>query len=378
MKPCDAESANKLIENSYRELAQNAFFFTGLEKVSARIRADEIGERYVWSFSACRRDPQLLGVGISCQLLELNSARGQLDETWMVATSEDTRIPENHKATAVGLKLTKANLVVQLAIRLKPVIGDQMKFWLFSTLRLPRATSFPFHLNARFAISSNRQSIVFDSPDSQETRDPKSDFNAWILTEVVPTLYLSSLTHVIGHKIDSHILPHKRWWLLKPTDDISKHVSRSFLTLLGKSDSRVFKSTDGQLHSFGNAVFVKAGHDRLVDMVVHTLALLKTPRLVTEYASTGLALLETAKTVDEAYVRSALNKITLEMVQHLYMHGTINAEVLFSLLLYICNETPLAGLPLLILSTNLLALIPGPSGQRIYFSYNAAHADLPL
>jgi len=108
VKPCDAESANKLLEHSYRELAQNAFFFTGLEKISARIRAErhETAERHIWSFSASRRVPQLLGGdGLSYRLLEITSARGRLDETWMVATSESTRIPESHKTTTMGLKL---------------------------------------------------------------------------------------------------------------------------------------------------------------------------------------------------------------------------------------------------------------------------------
>ena len=333
---------------------------------------DETGGRYLWSFSAVRRVPKLLGDGLSYRLLEIASIRGRLDQNiWLVATSEGTRIPENHKTTAMRIKLTKPNLVVQLAIRLRPAMNDQIQFWLFSTLRLPRVTTLPFHLDAPFAISPNRQSIVFDSPDSLDSRDPKSDFNAWILTEVVPPLYLSSLAHVIQHYTPSHILPHRRWWLLEPTDDISKHISRSFLTLLGKSDRKVIKSTDGRLQTFGDAVFAKADHDSLVDILVR----LRVPRLVTEYASPGLAMLETARTVNETYVRSVLNK-TLGKVQHLYMDGIIKLEDLVALLDYMRNETPLAGLPLLVLSTGLLVPIPDALGQRIYFPHIAGHADL--
>ena len=376
-KPCDAENAIKLLENSYRDLAQNAFFFTGLESISARIRADDIGGRYLWSFSALRWVPRLLKNGLSYRLLEIASIRGRRDENlWIVATSEGTQIPENHKTTAMGLKLTKANLVVQLAIRLKPAMDDQVKFWLFSTLRLSKMTTLPFHLDAPFAISPNQQSIV-DSPDSRrESRDPKSDFNAWILTEVVPPLYLSSLTHVVIQQYTpSHILPHKRWWLLNPTDDISKHVSRSFLTLLGKSDSKVFKSNDGRLQAFGDAVFAKADHDSQVDVVVNILVRLKAPRLVTEYASTGLATLEMARTINGAFVRSALNEISKKL-QHLYMNGIIKLGDVVALLDYVRNETPLTGLPLLVLSTDVLVPIPDALGQRIYFPHIAAHADL--
>ena len=374
--PCDAERAIKLLENSYRDLAQNAFFFTGLESISARIRTSEIDVRYLWSFSASRCVPKLLGNGLSYHCLEITSTRGRLDENlWIVTASEGAQIPENHKTTAKGSKLAKANLIVQLAIRLKPAMDDQVKFWLFSTLRLSRVTPLPFHLNAPFAIPPNQQSIVFHSPDSRESRDPNSDFNTWILTEVVPPLYLSSLTHAIKQHTSLYSLPHKRWWLLKPMDDISKHVSRSFLALLGKSDSKIFKSVDGQLQTFGDAVFARAGHGSLVDNVVNILARLRVPQLVTGYASTGLAMLKTARTVNGVYVRSALSEIS-EEVQHLYVNGIIRLEDVVALLDYIRNETPLAGLPLLVLSTDLLVPIPDASGQRIYFSHIAAHADL--
>jgi len=386
--------AKSLLETSYCELAQNAFFFTGLKKITGRILTDQNEERFIWSFLGRHQSSQRfgsgppyrkerlvwsilgrhqssqgLGPGLSYHLLQITS--GDMDETWMISTSKGTQIPDLHKTTAAGLKLTSTNLVVQLAIRLKPDLDGSSKSWLFSSLRLPRTTSLPFHLSARFAISSNRQSIVFDSPDSRKARDPKSDFNAWILAEVVPPLYLASLTFIIKHETMQHVLPHKRWWLLEPADDISHHVSQAFLTLLAQSDNEIFKSISGSLLSFSNCVF--AGQ---IDPIVRALYVLNAPRLVTEYIPTALAKLTTATAVNEAYVRSVLMETSLETIKLHYADGAIRLEDLLALLRYIRKETALAGLPLLISATNIPILIPDISGRRIYVSGMAEHADL--
>jgi len=360
--------AKRLLETSYCELAQNAFFFTGLEKITGRIRTDQNEEQFLWSFLGRHHSSQALGPGLSYHLLQITS--GDLDETWMISTSKGTQIPDLHKTTAAGLKLT-GTLVVQLAIRLKPDLNESSKSWLFSSLRLPRTNSLPFHLSARFAISSNRQSIVFDSPDSQNARDPKSNFNAWILAEVVPPLYLASLTFIIKHEAVEYVLPHKRWWLLEPTDDISHHVSQAFLNLLAQSDNEIFKTIDGSLVSFANSIFAKQ-----VDSIVRALHVLNAPRLVTVYVPTGLAKLDAATPVNAAYVRSVLRETSLETIKLHYTNDIIKLDGLLAILRYIRKETALAGLPLLVSATNIPILIPNTSGRRVYISDNAEHAEL--
>lgn len=370
--------ANRLLKTSYRELAQNAFFFTRLEEITARVRTDKDAGQPIWSFLCHRQNSQALSgaSGLSYRLLEITSGRKRLQETWLISSSEGIPIPEIHKATATGLKLTDANLIVQLGIRLEPNLNETPKSWLFSSLRLPRTTSLPFHLSTRFAISSNRQSIVFDSPDSRRARDPKSDFNAWILAEVVPPLYMASLTFIINHQIPDHVLPDKRWWLQIHTDDISKHVAGAFHTLLAQSGDKLFKTTSGALLSFSNSVFAKFTGQN--DPVIRTLQALNAPRLVTDYVSSGLAKLDSATTVNETYVRSVLAKTSLESIRILYTGGTITLDDLLALLryIYVRKATDLAGLPLLVLSTDIPVLIPDTSGQKIYLSDIAEHADL--
>jgi hypothetical protein len=368
-KSCDAEQARILLESSYRELALNAFFFTNLGTISAKICTNLHGHLSLWSFSAGRGAPAPLSSGHSCHSLQITSEKG--DQTlWMISTSKEIAIPTVHDTTAAGLKLTNKKLVVQLAIRLNSELKE--KSWLFSTLRLPRVTSLPFHLNARFAISSNRQSIVFDSPDSSKARDPKSDFNGWILTSVVPPLYLASLAFLVQQQ-EKQVLP-RRFWFLKSNDDISKHVEDAFLSILATSDHALFKSIDGSLLSFKNSVFWKG--DELSREIVQVLTLLKAPRLVTSYVSSGLATIETARRVDPAYARDVLSNTSLERIRLAYDDKTITFDNMLNLLLYIRREMPLVGLPLLVSSTNVPVCIPDTSGQRMYLSNFQTHAEL--
>ena len=64
-KRCDPKMAKRLLETSYRELAQNAFFFTGLEKITGRILTDQNQERFFWSFFGRHQSSQRLGPGPS-------------------------------------------------------------------------------------------------------------------------------------------------------------------------------------------------------------------------------------------------------------------------------------------------------------------------
>ncbi len=368
-RSCDAEQARILLDSSYRELALNAFFFTSLGTISAKICTNSHEHLSLWSFSADRGAPAPLSSGHFSHSLQITSEKGD-QALWMISTSKENAIPAVHDTTAAGLKLTKKKLVVQLAIRLKS--EPREKSWLFSTLRLPRVTSLPFHLNARFAISSNRQSIVFDSPDSSKARDPKSDFNAWILTDIVPPLYLASLAFLVQQQA-KQVLPG-RFWFLRSKDDISKHVEDAFLSILATSDHALFKAIDGSLLSFKNSVFWKG--DELSGEIVKVLTSLKAPRLVTSYVSSGLPTIETARRVDAAYARDVLSNISLERIRLAYDDKIITFNNMINSLLYIRKETPLVGLPLVVSSTNVAVCIPDTSGQRMYLSNLQTHAEL--
>lgn len=170
-----------------------------MEEISASYLAAGNDFKYLWRLSATRIPISLSGGDLLRCILDVNGVA----EEWLIVTSNE-RIPTCHDVTAVGLKLRpQSAMKVQLAMKVSLKDTKEPESYLFSTLRLPKATSLPFHLHSRFAISSNRQSIVFDPADSRNDRDSKTSFNVWILEKIVPTLYLSALEYLLHSCEDS-------------------------------------------------------------------------------------------------------------------------------------------------------------------------------
>ncbi|KAF9522956.1 hypothetical protein CPB83DRAFT_911009 [Crepidotus variabilis] len=371
---CDVSRVQMLLEKSYRELSQNAFFFTSLAKITAQIHHEFDAEEVqnVWTFSA-EREHQNSTSSSKLRYHHIKLFLESEQQDWLVLASRGIDIPEVHSTTATGLKLTSSGFSVQIAVQTSPRRSKPDFGWLFSTLRLPRRSSLPFHLNARFAISSNRQSIVLDSPDSQKMRDAKSAFNAWIFAEVVPALYLNALEHfvAIGTPRD---LSSRRWWLLEPgvDDGISRVVSESFLKLLTLTDIPLFRTVNGCLISFKKAVFESKKEEDA--HIASLLKILEAERLVLGYST--LSRFNQATLVDASYVAGIMKMTSLESVAELCQKKKLFVEDLIDILLYICQTHITPGLPLLMLSSNIVASIPGASAAPIYFSHIAGHAKL--
>ena len=292
-------------------------------------------------------------------------------ERWLISSSGDTVIPEIHETTARALKLANETTVVKLAINVQPSEG-KIDARLFSTLPLPMATSLPFHLHARFAVSSNRQSIVFDSPDQRLERDAKSAYNSWILQNVVPSLYLATLEVVIDCR-EPEFLRSGRWWLTNTPDDISHHTAVAFHKILPLSnDSKFFtvdhiKSGATQRLGFREAVFAQCSTDSADEKIIDALVILGAPQLVTSYPS--LAKLPSARRVDASYVKDVLlNHVSKQAVNDLYASKALTPRTLIRLLSYVRNEpsASLVGLPLLLLASGAPLNIPGIDEPCIY------------
>lgn len=299
-----------------------------------------------------------------------------VEEEWLIATSNETPIPTCHDMTAVELKLRpQSAMKVQLAIQVTLKDAKEPESYLFSTLRLPKTTSLPFHLHCRFAISSNRQSIVFDPVDSRNNRDSKTSFNVWILEQLVPPLYLAALEHLLHLSSDSSSrrFDNKHWWLSGSSDEISSVVGNAFRRLLPEVDNLLFKSADDRWISFRDAVFSGEETRRVRDILLQ----LKANRFVSSYRHSELSEIPSAKLVGTDFVkRVLLNPATLALFQNLYDEKKISATDIRSILEYVAKDPPLTGLPLLILSTGKLAEIPGADMSTVYVASDPSHAAL--
>ena len=264
---------------------------------------------------------------------------------------------------------------VQLAIQVTMNDAKEPESFLFSTLRLPKATSLPFHLHSRFAISSNRQSIVLDHVDSRNNRDPKTSFNVWILEQLVSPLYLSALEYLLHFSSDSSSrrFDNKYWWLSGSSDEISSVVGDAFSRLLLEADNPLFKSANDQWISFRDAVFSRDETRRIRDILLQ----LKAVRFVSAYRHSELTKIPSAKVAGTDFVKQVLlNPATLEFFHNLYDEKKISATDIRGILEYVAEDPPLTGLPLLILSTGKLVEIPGANRSTVYVASDPSHAAL--
>jgi len=265
---------------------------------------------------------------------------------------------------------------VQLAIRITPSDVQEPESYLFSTFRLPKTTSLPFHLHSRFAISSNRQSIVFDPADSRNNRDSKTSFNVWILEQIVPPLYLSALEYLLhsfsdlsGCRFDS-----THWWLSGPSDEISSVVKAAFRKLLPDVNNPLFKSAANEWISFRYSVF-SGSEPRCVRDVLRAL---KAFNFVFSYRNSGITEISAAKIVDTGFVKQVLLNHFFSL-KFLFGRRKITTTTIRDILAYVSKDAPLVGLPALIYSTdNGVKLIQIPEANRstIYFSSSSSHAAL--
>ncbi|KAF8912158.1 hypothetical protein CPB84DRAFT_758744 [Gymnopilus junonius] len=375
-KTCGYSATRDFILGGYRDLAQRAFFFTQMKRISAtEITA---GRSYrLWVTSAKRSSVHALGENFSLFTLQVKPDDAlKNEEVWFVTTSETTEIPNEHEVTAVELKLQpQSKMKVQLAIN-PEYFGDKpLETYPFSTMALPRSISLPFHLNARFAISSNRQGLVLNSADSQNKYDRKTSFNTWILAVIIPPLYLASLEYLVhvGDSFKDKFTDH-RWWLLKCSDETSKITRSGIFSALAIADSRIFRSADRQWISFRDSVFSKE-EPREVKKILNTA---RTPNFVPIPRRMDISALPSAKIVDPEFVNKALlrDHTILATLQQQLFSGDICDEDIFKTLHYIRQVPPMGGLPLLLLSKGDLVEIPKAGHAQVFISGDLSHFSL--
>ena len=297
----------------------DAFFFTNLTHVSANTRANSLISQ-MWIASAKTIDseqPVALWDGCSMRRMHLCRPNSSSKEDWLVATSSGTDIPTEHHRAAADVKLDiDTPFVVDIAIRLdhpspQGAAGrlkhpKEVPMHLFSTLRFPEEIRLPFHINAVFSISANRQGIVLHPPDRHtDAREPKSAFNAWILSDPIPNLYLAVLEHLVSdhEKVLKGRFDH--WYLGERSNGnaVTDIVKASFAALLPSSQHHIFRTITRSLIPFSSALFSNSESP----VVTEIFKLLQHGTFVDKFQASAITRLKGAATVRPANLVSILS-----------------------------------------------------------------------
>ncbi|KAJ7578054.1 hypothetical protein C8J56DRAFT_1031317 [Mycena floridula] len=246
--------------------ACNALFFTSLNSISAR-HHQQISQN-LWSVSASRStesasdSQRFYHHRITLTIDQPLRQAQKRTESWIITKSLTAVTFAPPECTAVlhdlKLKAPDAKLVVRLALPAPLSQSGREHSHLFSSLRLPaEETSLPVHIDAQFALAQDRRNIRFEPADPRGNRVPEAAYNLWILQEVVPPLYLWSIS-VAQQKVKA--ASNFQWWpeTLQVKDEKSETVGnvvgKALFATASTTSEKIFRTFNG-LVAPASAVF---------------------------------------------------------------------------------------------------------------------------
>ncbi|EAU81693.2 hypothetical protein CC1G_02709 [Coprinopsis cinerea okayama7 len=192
-------SAFKQLLQEFRSTAAQSLLFIKLRRIEAFSCLYSGKASPLWIVSASRTDTARDDSNfiVTNTSIEEEGIGGQLTPArWLVvsATISPDNIPENLSTNLKRVKHVRVGLAAPFSRR-----AQQCRF--FSTLPLAITTELPVHVNASFALSSDRRGIRHDTYNSAETA-----FNQWLLSEPLVQVYLAMLEEI------ARTQDNAQWW----------------------------------------------------------------------------------------------------------------------------------------------------------------------
>jgi hypothetical protein len=207
----------ELVGSKFRRLAELSLFFTPLTDIKG-YRRDSLGTlQQTWAFS-CMRELTHEAGDLQCRQLSID--QGHERHEWLVAR-KTAPLPREFQGLSAKHRLPPS-LSIGLAASVRHrALGRREDRLAFSTMPLPVVLSsgVPVHVNAPFILADDRQSMRFDDTGLGNL---ESEFNRWLLREVVPPLYYYLLSHLPRTK---NIFD---WWPRTPKDPLTTVIVDGF------------------------------------------------------------------------------------------------------------------------------------------------------
>ncbi|VDC01297.1 unnamed protein product [Peniophora sp. CBMAI 1063] len=222
---------------------------------------------------------------------------------------------------------------------------------LFSHLPLPITTTLSFHVHASFILAEDRRSIRLDDTSFANS---ESAYNRYLLSSLVPNLYLSVLHHWPTSSRAGDSLASSRFWPSPHGDRISQLIVDPLYRTAGEDSRAICESVTGARVAPSDAIFTGGLHGE----VVRGLELLQPPNLVTKPAT---ALERTSiRRLDAGTARVYVSQSESRLSQ-LYAEGQITIPQLLALIRFILGNDQFGG------SLNDLRLLPLADGSLVQF-----------
>jgi len=373
------EITRRIIE-PFHESASNCLLFTRIDTIVALIRNPSGDQTQLWSFEAYRTQGLIEeATGFSVTDIIITDAVGS-DFVWKVAKASVSGdyIPHELRTPLVAQRRLRLPAVAGLALSLShhnPQVHRSYKF--FSTLPLGIATSLPLHVMASFVLSSDRRQIRLD-----EYGDPETQYNRWLLSKVIPSLYLFLLEHSlqIEDSVDNiEPVDNVEWWPRHRSDDdiLSRIVVEAFYSdpvNLKSCSRRVFRSFNYPSLSLSPQDAVLSGDEP--SGIAEALTSLRSTRIVKLSRGAHRLAVEKAGivTVNPAFLRDEIAQYP-EII-------TSEPKILEDIIAFLSNPKLegaglLVGLPILPLQDGSFGTFQEKSNPESYYVWMPQLPDVP-
>ncbi|TFK63721.1 hypothetical protein BDN72DRAFT_963728 [Pluteus cervinus] len=366
--PCSLPTNRSLVDwcgllQGYQDLGRNGFFFTRMNRLGAgyiSFQSEELKDEYWWRGHVLKREvAQRACHTVTDMELSLNLyGERATSEHWIITTSTypSSHAPDQFQPILYDLKIRQSNdpITIQTAF---PLFPYSEKFYLFSTLRLPQAIGLPFHLQAPFAIPSSRRHIHFDSRDATGGTTLPTDYNTWVLRELVPKHYLPTLETL--RPMSPGFWTH--WPCPEASDDLSHVVSESFYNQLPTSSSIILQSLSNSWLAPGQARYCLESSDSIQTILRH----LEGDSVVRPHKRIRPAFTNYPSVITPNLLAQVLYSYR-EEIRNLFASGTLSPVDIDNLLAHLLRGgVDISDLPLLVMADENLCF--RRASEKIYY-----------
>jgi hypothetical protein len=195
-KPVNPTFVKGLLKNKFLQVARESLLFLNMGRVEVQVQSSH-GIEALWSVTSLQADPNEKESKKANRVATLIDEAGiRTQELWYIVNSTLPRdgLPEEFKILFDSYRVPK-DIKTGIAAHLPtgPLDSVQRQQYIYSTLRLPIPISLPVHLNAPFILAPDRRSIRFDGVGQLNL---ESQFNHWLLVQLIPPLYCRLLADV--------------------------------------------------------------------------------------------------------------------------------------------------------------------------------------
>ncbi|KAG8947704.1 hypothetical protein FRC04_010548 [Tulasnella sp. 424] len=377
-----AVGASEVVNRFYAYASQSLFFTKSVGSVSAMRRDPDLSIRPIWSVTASREtirdgpDNSMLASCLELQLITPNSGR-PVTEHWLVTQTrvDQGEFPPTFQNLFPRYRLpSSSSFGIAMNLSARDVPKDSR---LFATLPLPISISLPIHIHATWILAQDRRSIRCDAPDAGGNRTMDSQYNEYLLENVIPGLYLRSLA-VIANRYPKLI---RHFWPRKSQDGLSRTVGSAFYKQLISSAEPVLLTVENKPIAPVDAI-VHVNHISPA-AVRKVLTELKVPNYVaTPYFDTGFlddwgSLRRDSPTEVATLLREYVTDLQRLWHSAPQPSSKFNANDVLSILDYLMKEgESLMGVPLLLLGDGELAVFRDSDHQSVFASHRGDISEL--